>query len=211
MRRLQQGLFTLICAACIFTNTAKAGEEVPENRNFPPQFTLTGSITLFLSDTSEQPDSVVESGHPHFFTSLSDSPKPMTGEQRIHYYLKSTFGMNALIRTAAVAGIQQARNTIPEWGQDLEGYGIRFASSAGKRIIKNSIHHGIAVLLHEDPRYYPSGRTGIWNRGVYAASQTLVAHTIEEYIAATATSIGFDAAKNIFREFWPDIKGWLRH
>jgi hypothetical protein len=35
--------------------------------------------------------------------------------------------------------------------------------------------------------------------------------TIGQYAASSAVWLGLDAAKNVFTEFWPDIKRWLRH
>ena len=242
MRRPEQGLLTLLCAVCVFTSTMKAGEVFDGSSNTAEQSTVQDS-TPDSSKTTGSAFVKVGSSRAFFFNSLLEPPDPMTGGQRFDYYLGCTFGVNAIVRTSVVAGIQHARNTVPEWGQGLEGYGTQFASSIGRRIIKNTIHHGLASLLHEDPRYYPSGRTGIWNRSVYAASQTFITHknrgnarfaysymlgnfgsiylsrewypegrrTVDEYLLSTATSLGFDAAKNIFHEFWPDIKSRFRH
>jgi hypothetical protein len=243
MRRLELGLFLLFITVYLFKSAAKA-EEAPDktSKNEGP-FNISAPIVMEPLKKNEVPPAAIERGRHSIFKSLSEPPAPMTGRQRLKFYLSSTFGINPILRTSAVAGINQARDTVPEWGQGMEGYSIRFASSFGSRIIKNTVHHGIGSLLHEDPRYYPSGRSDVWSRSFYAAGQTFITHndtgdtcfaysrmlgtvssiylsrewypeqkrTVSEYLTSTATSIGFDAAKNIFREFWPDVKHWLRH
>ncbi|MBN2318218.1 MAG: hypothetical protein JXR49_04040 [Acidobacteria bacterium] len=163
----------------------------------------------------------------------------MSGREKLDFYLDATFGLKPILSSAATSTLKLTINSTPEWGQGIEGYGIRFASSVGRRIIKNSIHHGLGGLLREDPRYLASGRSGIWQRSFYAVGQTFIANkdsggrrfaysglsgtlggifisrqwypersrTGEEYMISIATSLGYDAGKNVFREFWPDIKG----
>ncbi|MEJ2108314.1 MAG: hypothetical protein P8Z37_00070 [Acidobacteriota bacterium] len=121
-------------------------------------------------------DTPLEHERSPFFKSLSPPPDPMTGSEKLNYYAHSTYGFSSFLRSAASAGIKQGTDSIPEWGQGIEGYSARFASSFGRRIIKNSIHQGMGGLLHEDPRYFRSGRSGIWSRSLYAASQTFVSH-----------------------------------
>jgi hypothetical protein len=167
---------------------------------------------------------------------------PMSGREKFQYYRSHTYGPKAGILLMATAAIYQARDSVPQWGQGLEGYGKRFASLYGWRSVKYSIQMGIGALLHEDPRYLPSKRSGIWQRALYATSRTFVSQkdnggirigysrfigafgssyisrqwhpesyrTPREYFYTGALSIGFDAAGNVLREFWPDLKKRLR-
>lgn len=102
--------------------------------------------------------------------------KPMTGSERWSYYLRSTFGLRSLAYTAVGTGINQARDKVPEWGQGMEGYSRRYASSFGQKAIKRSIHHGLASLFHEDPRFRRSDRTKFFDRVLHAAGQALFAY-----------------------------------
>ena len=242
MRQLETAFLKFFVAACIFTSGAKAEALFNDKTNSAPEFTLTTPSAPDSSTTVTIDPAPVQTDHFSIFSSLSEPPPPRTGRQKRNYYLKRTFGVEALLRNAAVAGIQQALNTVPEWGQGMEGYSIRFASSSGQSMIDNSIHLGMGYLLHEDPRYYPSGRSGPWIRSLYAVGQTFITHkdtgearfaysrmlgtvgsiyisrewypernrTVSEYLSSTATSLGFDAAKNIFSEFWPEIKRMFR-
>src|SRR5512140_3185087 len=70
-------------------------------------------------------------------------------------FVKQTSGRGAIVRAAANAGIQQARNSPHEWGGGIAGYGKRFGSSFGGHIVKNSIKYPVASLRHEAIGYHP--------------------------------------------------------
>jgi hypothetical protein len=102
---------------------------------------------------------------------------PLTNGEKWRYYWRSTYNSVSFLRIAATSGISQAQNDNPEWGQGMEGYGKRFASKLGHRIVRRSIHHGLGALLNEDPRYLPSGDTGFFPRVSYAVSRTFIVRT----------------------------------
>jgi hypothetical protein len=101
---------------------------------------------------------------------------PLTVEGKLGYVLASFYDVTSIISSAAGAGIKQMRDSVPEWGQGMEGYGKRFASSYGRKAIRRSIQVGIGILMHEDPRYFPSKSSGIWQRSLYAVSRTFVSN-----------------------------------
>lgn len=101
---------------------------------------------------------------------------PRTGKEKAIYYLKTTYGPASLAYTAFGAGIKQANGSVYEWGGGMEGYGRRYASSFGQKAISRSIRHGLGGLLHEDPRFLPSSRSGVWKRTIDATKQVFFAH-----------------------------------
>jgi hypothetical protein len=167
---------------------------------------------------------------------------PLTGKEKLRYMTRSTYEPESIMFSLAGAGIKQARDTDPEWGQGTEGYGKRLASSLGHKAVNRGIRLGLGSLFHEDPRYFFSESRGIWRRTLFAASRTFVSnkdgggirpgytkfvtqfagayisrqwhpereHTLSEYLKSGAISVGLDTAKNVFNEFWPDVKKILR-
>jgi hypothetical protein len=163
---------------------------------------------------------------------------PLTAKDKLRYMLRSTYEPVSIMSSLAGAGIKQATDFVPEWGQGMEGYGKRFASSYGNKVIRRSIQTGLGILMHEDPRYFPSGHSDIWQRSLYAASRTLVSNkdnggirpgyskligtvsavcisrqwypermrTPREYFWSSVISMGVDVGRNVFNEFWPDLK-----
>ncbi len=166
----------------------------------------------------------------------------LTVKEKWSYLLVSTYEPRSIAFSLAGAGIKQARDSVPEWGQGMEGYGKRLASSFSHKIIKRNIHFGMASLLREDPRYFLSEEQTIWRRSVYAMSRTFVSNKdgggirpgyskfiatfggayisrqwyperkreVSEYLISGGISLGVDMAKNVFNEFWPDIRNRLR-
>jgi hypothetical protein len=86
---------------------------------------------------------------------------PLTGRERFHEYLDNTFGPYALVRDAAAAGMRQGMNSPHEWGGGAQGYGQRFANAIGFSLAQNGISYGLSAALHEDNRYFASGKTGM--------------------------------------------------
>ncbi|MBI4463332.1 MAG: hypothetical protein HY647_01390 [Acidobacteria bacterium] len=95
----------------------------------------------------------------------------LTLEGKFHYYLKETYGPSAFLGSAASAAINQGRDQPSAWGQGMEGYGRRFGSSFAQRGVQNSIQFAVGALRGEDPRYFPSRRSGAGPRIANALSQ----------------------------------------
>ena len=100
-----------------------------------------------------------------------------TAQERLKDYLHATLGPKALLSSAAAAGIAHARNHPSAWEQGMAGYGRRYGSSFGKRIVDHSIRLGVESALGEDSRYFPSPGKEAWSRIRYAVRHTLVART----------------------------------
>jgi hypothetical protein len=101
--------------------------------------------------------------------------QPMTQSEQFHYYIKRTFGIESLARSAAGAAISQLNDTPHEWGQGAEGYARRFGNSYAQQIMRQTIMYGASDLLHEDNRFVPSGKSGVFPRLKYAVASTFLA------------------------------------
>jgi hypothetical protein len=110
------------------------------------------------------------------FHGTADQRTPMTGGEKLNFYLKSTYGPRSFLYSMAGAGIQQARNSTPEWGQGVEGFSKRFGSSFGQKAIAKSIQFGLGSLLHEDPRCFPSRHSSFVKKALYAVGQEFIVY-----------------------------------
>jgi hypothetical protein len=232
------GILTALAFLCLFLSRALASD--PDQNNSPRDFSVFGSAQ---TNPATYPNAAAANQFPSVVPGVSTMrPQAMTGKDKFRRYLQETYGLESIAFSVAGAGISQARDNVPEWGQGMEGYGKRLGSRLARRAIKHSIQAGIGSLLHEDPSYFASKRNGIWQRGLYAAAQIFLSHkdsggsrpaysrfigivsgtcisrqwrpegdrTIAKYISASAIWLGMDAAKNVFSEFWPDIKKKIR-
>ena len=97
-------------------------------------------------------------------SALSPCLRQYTAGERLKDFARRTIGPRAFLTSAAVAGIQQARNSPSAWGQGAEGYGHRFGSNMAKRGVSNTVQLGVEAALGEDSRYLYSDHQGFWPR-----------------------------------------------
>jgi hypothetical protein len=131
----------------------------------------------------------------------ADVSVPMTGRERMNYYLYSLTGPQAFVYSAAQAGVNQARNAPQEWGQGAEGYGRRFGSAYGQHVIGTTVGNVIAFGLHEDNRYFKSGQTGI-GRLSYAIKSAFLARHDDGSRFISFSAIGGAAAGAFISRAW---------
>jgi hypothetical protein len=175
----------------------------PGDNNATPYFAIEDPE---LNADALDPKSTTPTQAPGFTPSSSAvNPAPLTGREKFHFYLRSTCGPFPVLASLAGSGIRQAWDSVPEWGQGMEGYGKRVSSSLAQKAVKGSIHLGIASLLHEDPRYFASGRSGIWRRTLYAVGKTFVSQKISGGIRfAYSRFAGAYGAAIISRQWHPE-------
>jgi hypothetical protein len=104
----------------------------------------------------------------------ADYVKPDFG-QRFHNYLFDSFGPYPLIGAGIAAGINQANNTPPEWGQGMQGFGYRYASNFGINLTATTVRYGLAEILREDTIYYRCECSGFFPRFGHAVISTVTA------------------------------------
>jgi hypothetical protein len=242
MQRIAGVLVALAAVFCLSSSVIAAETNSGQNDS-PWHFSLNVSDPSGQNQTTGKTQST-QSQTPSALPRVSSvRPTPLTGSEKWHYYLRSTYGPASFGYTALGTGISQAQDSTPEWGQGMEGYGKRYGSSFGQKVVDRSVRIGLQGLFHEDPRFFASGRSGIWSRAVYAASEAFWSrkdsggtrvgftkfigafsaayvsrqwhpdsyHTTSDYLTAGLQSIGISAAKNVWSEFWPDIRRLLHH
>ncbi len=99
----------------------------------------------------------------------------LTGKDRFQIYLLSVGGPVPLLGEAVGAGIGQGINSPAEWGQGWRAFGERYGSNLAYNGVRQTISYGAAMALHEDTRYFASGRHGFWGRTHYALLSTFTA------------------------------------
>ena len=110
-------------------------------------------------------------------TQKSGPNSQLTFGGRVAEYRKSVVNLGTLVLPAVGAGIAQASNRAPEWGQGAAGYGRRYGSLLGERVISETLRFGFAAVDGEDPRYFLSEDRSTWGRTRHAVASTLVSRT----------------------------------
>jgi hypothetical protein len=79
------------------------------------------------------------------------------------------------ISTGIQAGMSQASNQFPEYGQGAAGYGKRYGAAMLDVVNGGFASTAYCVLLKEDPRYFRLGNGPIIERVLYSVSQQVSA------------------------------------
>jgi len=115
---------------------------------------------------------------PQFSVTSRTNPAPLTAGQKFHLFAKSTFDPFAFAAAGLQAGIGQATNEFPGYGQGAAGYGKRYGASFADATSSGFFSNfAYPVLLKEDPRYFRLGEGSIKHRIFYSLAQEFVTHT----------------------------------
>jgi hypothetical protein len=108
-------------------------------------------------------------------TKNADQFEPMSQRERTRIYWKSMVNPITYLKAASSAGLDQWNHKPKEWPQGAAGYGKRFANIVGQYSIQRSVTFVLSSGLHEDNRYFNSGKNGFWPRTGYALESGLLA------------------------------------
>ena len=110
-------------------------------------------------------------------TSRMNAP-PLSPGEKFHLFVKSAFDPAIIAIEGLQAGLSQAENEFPGYGQGAQGYGKRYGASFADEVSSNFFaNYFYSVLLKEDPRYFRLGHGSVKHRIGYALAQEFVCHT----------------------------------
>ncbi|HXK04609.1 MAG TPA: hypothetical protein VMS37_19560 [Verrucomicrobiae bacterium] len=130
--------------------------------------------------------------------------KPLTQHERNAIYARSLINPVWYLKGATSAAIDLVHDKPEEWEQGASGYGKRFGNIMGQYAIQRTTTFGLASLLHEDNRYFNSGKKGFGRRVVYAmASSILARHDDGRRYPSVSGITGFAAGAFLSRLWQP--------
>jgi hypothetical protein len=173
-----------------------------------------------------------------FFPDLATDKGPLSSGKKFELAIDETIAPSRFTASAFTAGISQARNALPGYGQEWGGYGKRcgssMASGASSHLFGTFL---LPAMLRQDPRYFVKLHGSVGQRVGYALRRLVVTRTdsggeavnwsgvigalLAESIANSylpdgertpgrtftrfGFRMGFSAASNILKEYWPTI------
>ena len=115
---------------------------------------------------------------PMFSVSNRQDAPPLKPGQKFHLFARTAFDPFMLAIVAGEAGVSQADNQFPAYGQGAAGYGKRFgaalADNTSSGFFSNFFY---PVILKEDPRYFRLGEGSFKRRFFYSIRQEIICHT----------------------------------
>jgi hypothetical protein len=116
---------------------------------------------------------------PNYLT-VENSKKipPLTTGQKFKLVALGTFDPIEYPYVGILAGINQAENSDPSYGQGFKGYAKRYGAAFADTTIENFMVGAVfPSMLHQDPRYFQSGQGGFWHRAAYAGLRIFITRT----------------------------------
>jgi hypothetical protein len=117
---------------------------------------------------------------PNFQTTNDKSllPKPLTPKEKYVLAYHQMFDISAHIGNLLQAGVQQASDGQPHYGEGWGPFGERFAATEGDQYSSCFFIYGfLPHILHDDPRYFRRGQGSAVSRLWYAVSRTVITRT----------------------------------
>ncbi len=112
---------------------------------------------------------------PQFSVTNEWNARPLTASGKFKLFERSSFDPFNFAAAGLQAGLSQATNEFPGYGQGAAGYGKRYGASFADQVSSNFFANFFyPALLKEDPRYFRLGRGPIKHRFLYALEQEFV-------------------------------------
>lgn len=109
-----------------------------------------------------------------FNTTRNKDAVPLTAGQKYRLFFKSATDPWPFVLTAFGAGIDQAENSFPAYGQGMEGYAKRWGAGYADYFTGNLLGNAVlAAMFKEDPRYFQKGTGSYTSRFLWAATSTV--------------------------------------
>jgi hypothetical protein len=113
---------------------------------------------------------------PNFLTvENADRIPALSSGQKFKVVARGVFDPFEFVLVGFVAGLGQASNSNPTYGQGAQGYAKRYGTSYADNAIENFMASAVfPSLFHQDPRYYQLGHAGFRKRTAHAVGRVLI-------------------------------------
>jgi len=112
---------------------------------------------------------------PNFYVTYDPAAPPLTSKQKFKLAWKATTDPINIAVAAGTAGMEQAQNSSPGYGQGAQGYAKRFGAAYADSVTGTFL--GAAILpslFKQDPRYFYKGTGTVRSRMLYALAASVI-------------------------------------
>lgn len=169
------------------------------------------SSAAWAQDTVAQPvqDNRAFGVLPNYRTVEGSAPfTPITSRRKLTIAWKDTMNPPSYVMGGLFSTVAQINNTHPSFGQGVKGFSQRYVTAVADQNVGNMLTEGfLPTLFHDDPRYFRSGRGGIWSRTGYALSRVLVTRSDRgNWRFNTSELLGTGMAASLGNLYYPDSR-----
>jgi hypothetical protein len=115
---------------------------------------------------------------PHFLVTDRQDASPLSSGQKFRLFAKQAFDPTEFLLTAAQAGLSQATDQFPGYGQGGKGYAKRYGAAFGDEVSSGFWSNFFyPTLFKDDPRYFRLGQGSFGQRFGRSVKQEFICHT----------------------------------
>jgi hypothetical protein len=161
---------------------ASSGQSSPSGAQSPPPQPTPAPTPATEEDTrAKAEEQLKQEEHQRVFgvmatfnTTRNKDAIPLSTGEKYRLFFKSASDPWPFVLTAFGAGIDQAENSFPQYGQGVEGYAKRWGAGYADYFTGNLLGNAVLTsLLKEDPRYFQKGTGSRISRILWAATATV--------------------------------------
>jgi hypothetical protein len=138
----------------------------------PLNLEKTAPCSLGVPDAISQPPA---EGDGTTSTGTHVSYTPLSNRCKFRLFLGTTYSPYTFASAGFEATEAQAADQWPHYGGGMQGWSRRFgatlANTESRRFIQG---FALSTILHEDPRYFPSPKRGLFPRAWYSATRVVI-------------------------------------
>jgi hypothetical protein len=195
--------FVLLCA---FLPSSSA-QEVPDRKEpATPSQASSAQTHPTAADDAGPADSERVFGVVRTFGITNDkNAEPLTPRGKFRIFRQNVTDPFTFVGTAIQAGIEQASNDFPSYGQGVQGYAKRYGAALADFTIGEFMStYAFPSLLHEDPRYFREGEGATKKRLGHAIASAFVTRTDSGHTSFNwSNSVGRIAAGGVSTLYYP--------
>ena len=142
-----------------------------------------------------------------FFPELAVSEKPLTAMQKFELAVDQSIAPSSFLGAAFAAGISQAENSWPGYGQGAKGFGKRYGASMAVNASNDMFGtFFLPAIAHHDPRYFVS-QGGFGRKIGHAIRRVLLTRTDSGGETANWSGLlGILGAEGLANTYLPDAE-----
>lgn len=158
----------------IMCTCAVAAQQTPQQQN-PPNAPSAAQAESEKEIRKKEQSQRILGVVPMFGVTSRKNAPPLTPKEKFHLFVKGEIDPFEWFAVGLQAGISQATNEFPQYGQGAAGYGKRYGAA-----LADSVSSGFfstffyPTLLKQDPRYFRLGEGTAKRRIAYSLERVLV-------------------------------------
>jgi hypothetical protein len=159
--------------------TAGSSDPVPAAEVPVTPATAPATTPSTPTDTPTPQDKRIMGVLPNYRTADGTLPfHPITAKYKLTIAAKDSFDWPNYIIGGIFAGLGQADNSHPSFGQGVVGFAHRYGTSYADQVIGNMLTEGfMPIAFHEDPRYFRKVHGSVARRLGYSLTRVLITKT----------------------------------